>query len=383
MPKWTAEQIMTRCLSRITKINELKGSKNSNDKRKESKNIIDTREGSIIWDALMPAALELETLYCELDELYKNAFADTANWDYLVRIGAERGISPYEASYAMIKGEFSEEVKKGTLFTIGKLGYVVSSDCVKNGSLYEAYLLAEKPGTQYNISSGKLNSDYYNLEIARIKELARPAREKETLEEFRTRYFKEIRKKNFGGNIEDYERWTLGLDGVGAVKVFPIWQGGGTVKVVITGSDGLSPSSKLIDDVQTALDPVTNRGKGIGIAPIGHTVTVAGAAEHNINVKIKLVFQTGYNKENTAEIVNNVIKKYLADQRSLWGKKEIVLRSANLIARFIDQDKYFLDCEYISLNDEKTRLVLDEEALPVLGRVEFLDKAPEGMCEAK
>ena len=181
MPKFYAEDILKRCMSRIS-------------------DSMDKREGSVIYDALMPACMELEALYFELD-----------------------------------------------VFTINKLRFIVISDCEEKGSLFEADLRAEKPGTEYNLQSGNLSSLYGYYEVARIKELLKPARDDETVEEFRERYFKEVRRKNFGGNIEDYERWTLALDGVGAVKVFPIWQGGGTVKVVISGSDGLSPSSKLID----------------------------------------------------------------------------------------------------------------------------------------
>ena len=363
MPKYYAEDIMRRCLDKIP-------------------SYMDKREGSVIWDALMPAALELEALWIEAERMFKNAFADTADFDYLKRLGKERGIEVYRATKAIIRGEFSDKVKKGDIFTINKLRFIVTSDCQKKASLFEADLIAERPGSQYNIQSGILSAlnGYYKL--ARIKELLKPARDNETHEEFRERYFKEVRKKNFGGNIEDYERWTLAIDGVGAVKVFPIWQGGGTVKVVISGSDGLSPSSKLIDDVQTALDPVKNQGKGVGIAPIGHTVTVKGADEKLVNIKLKLVFHEGYDKDSTDNIVKKVLEEYIKEVRDGWGKRPLVLRSSNLISRFLEYDKYFVDCEYVSFNDENIRLTFNEEEIPVLGQVTYLDKAPEGMCKA-
>lgn len=363
MPKFYAEDILKRCMSRIS-------------------DSMDKREGSVIYDALMPACMELEALYFELEELYKNAFADTADFNFLKKLGKERGIEVYRATNAIIRGEFSGKVKKGDVFTINKLRFIVSGDCEEKGSLFEADLRAEKPGTEYNLQSGKLNSLYGYYEVARIKELLKPARDDETVEEFRERYFKEVRRKNFGGNIEDYERWTLALDGVGAVKVFPIWQGGGTVKVVISGSDGLSPSSKLIDDVQTALDPVKNHGEGVGIAPIGHTVTVRGVNHKSVDIKLKMVFQSGYGKDNTLEVVKKVVEEYVKEVRDGWGKRPLVLRSSNLISRFLEYDKYFVDCEYVSFNDENIRLAFDEEDVPVVGKIEFLDKAPEGMCKA-
>lgn len=363
MPKYYAEDILKRCMSRIS-------------------DEMDKREGSVIYDALMPACMELEALYFELDELYANAFADTANFDYLKRLGKERGIEAYKATKAIIRGEFSDKVKIGDIFLINKLRYIVNSECEARDALYEADLIAEQAGSEYNMQSGKLNPLFGYYEVARIKELLKPAKDDETLEEFRERYFKEVRKKNFGGNIEDYERWTMALDGVGAVKVFPIWQGGGTVKVVITGSDGLTPSSKLIDDVQTALDPVKNHGKGVGIAPIGHTVTVVGATHKKVDVKVKMVFQAGYGKDNTLEVVKKVINDYIKEVRDGWGKRPLVLRSSNLISRFLEYDKYFVDCEYVSFNDENIRLTFEEEEVPVLGDVSFLDQVPEGVCKA-
>ena len=64
MPKFYAEDILKRCMSRIS-------------------DSMDKREGSVIYDALMPACMELEALYFELEELYKNAFADTADFNFL------------------------------------------------------------------------------------------------------------------------------------------------------------------------------------------------------------------------------------------------------------------------------------------------------------
>ena len=46
---------------------------------------IDKREGSIIYTALAPLALELETYYEALDEVLTETFADTASYYYLTK----------------------------------------------------------------------------------------------------------------------------------------------------------------------------------------------------------------------------------------------------------------------------------------------------------
>ena len=46
---------------------------------------IDTREGSIIYNALAPAALELAIMYTELDNAIAESFVDTASREYILR----------------------------------------------------------------------------------------------------------------------------------------------------------------------------------------------------------------------------------------------------------------------------------------------------------
>lgn len=87
----TYETILNRMLSRV----------------KAQCGQIDTREGSIIYDALAPAAVELQNLYIELDWMLDQSFADTQDREYLIRRCRERGIVPKKASRAVLKGEFN------------------------------------------------------------------------------------------------------------------------------------------------------------------------------------------------------------------------------------------------------------------------------------
>lgn len=42
-------------------------------------------------------------MYLELDVVLNETFADTATMEYLVRRAAERGLTPYPATYAELK----------------------------------------------------------------------------------------------------------------------------------------------------------------------------------------------------------------------------------------------------------------------------------------
>lgn len=77
------------------------------------------------------------------------------------------------------------------------------------------------------------------------------------------------------GNAYHYEQWALEVAGVGAARVFPLWNGAGTVKVVLVDG-GMEPASaEIVAAVQAHIE--ANR-------PIGATVTVAAAAPLSINV---------------------------------------------------------------------------------------------------
>lgn len=85
----------------------------------------DKREGSIIWNALAPAAIELQLMYIEFDNILMESFADTASYEFLERRAAERGLHPYQSTNAILKAEFNQDVPIGSRFSLEELNYVV------------------------------------------------------------------------------------------------------------------------------------------------------------------------------------------------------------------------------------------------------------------
>jgi uncharacterized phage protein gp47/JayE len=92
---------------------------------------VDKRPGSVIHDALAPAAAELAQLYAELDINYNLSFADTASGEYLTRRAAEFGVRRKPAVKARREGRFYGEddapidVPIGSRFGISGLYYAV------------------------------------------------------------------------------------------------------------------------------------------------------------------------------------------------------------------------------------------------------------------
>lgn len=63
----------------------------------------DKREGSVIYDALAPAALELAEFYITLDRMMNEVFAESASYYFLVKRAAEKGLLPREETCAIGK----------------------------------------------------------------------------------------------------------------------------------------------------------------------------------------------------------------------------------------------------------------------------------------
>ena len=64
---------------------------------------LDSREGSLLFLAEAPAAVELQNLYIALDNILQETFADTASREYLILRAKERGLSTNPATPAVLE----------------------------------------------------------------------------------------------------------------------------------------------------------------------------------------------------------------------------------------------------------------------------------------
>ena len=330
---------------------------------------IDKREGSIIYTALAPCAIEVQKMYMELQVLMDETFADTASKQYLMKRAEERGLFLEEATYATVKGSFTpitiDVIDKR--FNLGDLNYVVTEK-IADG----VYMLrCESEGLQGNLTEGQLIPIEYvdGLETANIIELLIPGEDEETTEHLRQRYFDSLNPSAFGGNIADYRIKVGAIDGVGGVKVYPVWNGGGTVKLVIISSDYTVPSNALIDSVQTAVDPVQNHGEGVGIAPIGHVVTVDGVSTETVNISTNITFAAGWTWEDVKESAKNAVDTYFHELSQGWDKEDtVIVRISQIETRFLNLAG-IVDVYDTTLNSIGQNLVLSQDNIPIRGDV--------------
>lgn len=294
---------------------------------------LDKREGSIIYDALAPACYELAEYYMELKKILENTFASTAGNEYLDLRAAEQGLERYAASYAVKRGDFLTSSENPAVIPIGSRFSVISDTLNINYIVTEAYrdefgavvpgayrITCEDLGTQGNSYTGPLIPITYiqSLKTAALSDLLVPARDAETDDELRARYFLTVNDKPFGGNIAQYDEELKGIDGVGEVQIYPVWDGGGSVKLSVIDAEYNIITNDFITTLQNMIDP-TPQGTGLGFAPIGHMVTITTPTEKTIDITATIVLESGYTLGQVTPLIEEAIENYLLGLREIWG----------------------------------------------------------------
>lgn len=357
---------------------------------------LDKREGSIIYDALAPFCQVLAGRMMELKNFYQDTFALYSGGQALDDRVAESGVERYPATYAIKRGYFADSKNNPMNIEIGSrfstvsetspIIYKVIRQYTEEGGgvvagTYE--LECEVPGTIGNEYSGNLINITFiqGLSIAEMGTTLVPARDTETDDELRKRYFDRLKQKAFGGNIADYREKVLAISGVGAVQVYPTWDGGGTVKISILDPTYQRVSEEFIRTVQEEMDPENMEGEtglGLGIAPIGHkvTVTTPDAVEINVSATVQLV--PGYSVGQVEGPIKAAISAHLTDLCKTWDDA-VTLNDYNVavylarISSIIMNVPGVMNLRGITLNDSEEDLVLQEDGnvqqIPVMGEV--------------
>ena len=331
----------------------------------------DRREGSIIYDGTAPAAFELAEAYIMARVILKETFATTASREYLILRAAEFNVTPEPATPAEVEGKFSQAVSLGTRFSYDNINFVVNELIDDVAHTYK--LTCETAGLVGNNCVGNIIpiDPLPGLATAAITKVITPGENEEDTEVFRQRYIAALKSKAYGGNGADYKEKVLALPGIGGVKVYRCWNGGGTVKLVVLNSSFELPDSELINEVQTKIDP-TPQGKGYGIAPIGHTVTVAAATEVKINIEATVSTKTGYTVDDVRSALTSAVSGYLLERRKEWCKQsdtdQVAVRVAYILTAMLSVANV-TDVTSVKANGQIDKIILPTDAVPTLGTV--------------
>lgn len=309
---YTYEYILNSILDRISSIDSS----------------IDTREGSAIWYAVSPVAIELAIAYSNCDILRKESFVGTASREGIYRACEDLGMdtTQFEPSAGVFEAYFQDPVNIGSRWWCGGYNFRVDEELlpieVEGVKRFAYRLVCETLGSHTAHVRGKLTpiTEYGGTPgrnyVAVITDCIIVGADETPDEKVRAAYFEYVANKAEDGNIAQYHKWLNEYpgNGVGAQKIIPAWNGANTVKAVILDENKQAPTPEFIAEVQEYLDP-NSEGLGEGKAPIGAVVTVVGGINAYISVKadITLVEEganiTDINEKLTAYFEEIAFKK--------------------------------------------------------------------------
>lgn len=165
-------------------------------------------------------------------------------------------------------------------------------------------ITAATAGTSGNVGSGTITqvvSPVAGAPAVTNTQATSGGADLESDDRYRQRIEAEYGKAAGAGNIYDYQKWALEVPQVGYVSVQPLWNGAGTVRVIITDQQNHPNSSSIVQELQARLDPVP--GQGQGQAPIGAIVTVATPSLLVVNTVGAITHDSGYSLDGTAGTV--------------------------------------------------------------------------------
>lgn len=376
LQKYTYEYILTEALSKVP-------------------DNVDKREGSIIRDALSPCCYEAAKHILYLADIIEQTYIETANGLWLDGRVIEGGITRDPATYAKKLGVFKTQLDEPCQISIGQ-SFSTVGDTILNYTAVQVYanedgdvvpgsyvMQCNTVGSVGNSYIGRIVPNDYieKLASAEITTLLYPGEEEESDDSLRERFLANLMKTAFGGNIAQYRQWAKEIPGIGGVQVYPVWAGGGTVKLSIIDTDYNSCSSEFCQTILEKFDPENSGGEtglGLGIAPIGHKVTVSTPLPRTINVSGKITLLPGYKLETLMPDIKASLENYLLSLREAWENSDdennysvtVYLGRINFAILNV---KGVSSAYELKLNETDTDIKLTEtsslQEIPVLGTV--------------
>ena len=159
------------------------------------------------------------------------------------------------------------------------------------------------------------------------------------------------------GNANHYVMWAKEVTGVSYARCIPLWNGNGTVKVIIAGAD----KKPLDDTIVTACAEHIEAER-----PIGATVTVVSVTEVEIPLVAKIKLVNGHSLDEVKADLSAAVSALLA---ALPFAEEQSVPYSRFLASLL-QCAGVADYSTFTVNGAKTALQIASGAIPVLGTVD-------------
>jgi uncharacterized phage protein gp47/JayE len=311
-------------------------------------------EGTFAFDALSANATEFEKAYAEMSLMIEAAFADTSWGKFLTMRAAEFGVDRKPATKAIgvltITGNKGVRVPAGSLFDVDDdTQFTTNEACVigQDGTV-DVRITCTTAGDRGNVGAGTIN--HIPVSIYGVKSCSNAAPtydgyDEESDKALLKRYLVVVRTPATSGNKYHYYNWAMSIAGVGGCRVLPLWDGPGTVKVLVVDSNMQIASHETVQAVADYIESVR---------PIGADVTVVSPVPKTLDITMSVA---GIFDE---DVFREELTAYLKD-------KNLDLRyiSASQVIDIIMNQSGVSDCDNVMLNGGNKVIVSEDELLSV------------------
>lgn len=329
---------------------------------------IDTRQGSIFFDAVSGPLLKIAKLYTDLDSVMEVAFLDTTFDEYLDLKASENGIERLNATTTKYSVNIDGTIpSEDEIFFIDELYFIFRAS-----DEYGYYVEAVDCGSRYNevyigskLTSVNTIDGLSSIEIISILEYGTDVEDDESL---RDRVRQKIAGISENGNIEQYKTWCESIDGVERAKIFPLYNGPNTVMAILINHYGLPVSEIIVSKVQNYIDP-NGSGLGEGVCSIGACFSAKRPIEKLIDVSVYLEISNDYGEEDVRAEISQKIAEYFKEiTLNTSSIDKVIVRLSN-IGALISNVSGVLDYYELKINDSIDNIYVDGIEVAVLGEV--------------
>lgn len=341
---------------------------------------IDDMPGGFPYDFTMPTAIEkAEIINFIIPRTLMIMFPQFAWGDWLDLHGTQCGLTRKEATkaagYVNLIGEDGVEIKEGTIFctpatdTNSSIEFEsMKTILVKDGKA-QIPIQAVQTGIDSNVSAGTITLALKPITgISSItNEIAiTGGTELEEDDDFRERIMDANRNigTSYIGNVADYKRWAMEVEGVGNVTVIPTPDGvGGKVKIIVVDSNGQPANEYILKEVYNhIMSPDDGSAR---LAPIGSNIQVVAAESGMINYSANITVSKDIDIEVVKAEFNSAISEYYTE-----AKKEGILRHSRISA-LLSNTTGIKDFSELKINELSQNLIIEKDFYPITGTIDF------------
>lgn len=322
---------------------------------------LQTREGSYAWDQAAPIAFEIWRVLMTLDELIEAFYVNPQSGPYLDAhadlFAMARRQGTKAAARVTFTGRDGVVVPADTAFFAGELEFRLAEDAVIRDGSAAGWLRAGSVGQKYNVPAGAVSQILRTIpglggfEAGAAEGGADPEGDADLYQ----RLDEKRKRPPTSGNAAHYREWALSVDGVGVVRVTPLWKGPGTVRVLIAGYDRRPVDGAVVDACARYIEERR---------PVGADVTVDSARAAAVDVSAQVVLAAGASLAAVEAAFVSELDTYLAG----LAFEEFTVHANRVGALLLSIDGV-VDYSGLTLNGGAGNLELEDDEVPVTGTV--------------